>query len=79
MTVYTELSVIRSNLKTIKSKLDPLNKKEDKTEEKSEKKEVKSSDSVKNNNIEKEFLTYNANGTIERIALENKHLIDILG
>ncbi len=79
MTVYTELSVIRSNLKTIKSKLDPLNKKEDKTEVKNEKEGVKDLNSVKNNNIGKEFLTYNANGTIERIALENKHLIDILG
>ncbi len=79
MTVYSEISVIRSSLKPLKSKLESDSNKGKRIKEDKEAREINNKSSVKNDNIEKEILTYKADGTIERISLENKHLVDILG
>ncbi len=79
MTVYTEISVIRSSVKPIKSKIEAHREKDSKARETKEGSPSIKKESVKNNDIEREILTYNADGTIEQIALENRHLIDILG
>ena len=79
MTVYTEIGVIRANVKALKSKLNSFQREEKKVGKNEKDSLPQKSDSVKNTNIEKEILTYKADGTIERIALENKHIIDVLG
>ncbi len=79
MTVYTEISIIRSSVRPIKSRIDALKEKESKVKESKEDSTSTNTKGVKNNEIEREILSYNADGTIEQVALENKHLIDVLG